>query len=450
MVTKQQFFQYEQALASALFRMESRGILVDAEKLRLLEESVNDKVNFMCHLISEEIGTNVYPSEKERTGDGIILSSQKQVLGMLKKLGFLKIPLKNGRETIDSAALNRLSSETADPFISFLIKIREISKLKSVYIEAKLHNNVLYSSFRTTGTATGRRASNEYFCGIGTNGQNLPKHSELAMQYRSCLIARPGKIFVQVDQKTAEDWIVNGIIADVSGDTTGIDELRSGRNRHKKLASQIFHKPESEISKDSIEYYLAKRGRYAGAYGVWADKMAESSAAEGQIILVQVWENLLRQFHELEPLIRKVFQRYVEDTLKKDRVLVTPLGRERMFFDLRPYSDNRETFRKGYAFIPQSTVGDNTGLSIVNLDKQIDTLVSESHDSEQHEVFLDKVHEVCQLIEESFDREIIFPNGFKLKIPIEFEIGYDLGHMTTCDPSNSAGLTSLLNTLERQ
>lgn len=448
LLDKRGFYSYEIALARALSRVEGRGILVDQGRLQALRKELQCEIAFEVKEISDEIRMPVVLSKAEAKSKGdIILQSSKQVLTLLESLGIpLRINRLSGKPSSESSSLHIALAETGSTVVHSILQLRELGKIKSVYVEAPLFEDTLYGSLKVTGTDTGRRSSSANPFGFGTNLQNLPKWSAWAKRYRSCLVSRPGKIFIQADQKSAEDWVVNAIIADVSGDEYGINELRSGANRHIKLASFIFGLPQASISKDSIQYYLAKRVRYAGSYGMWKFTMAETLASEGKIVHPDECGNLLERFHLAEPNIRGVFQTWIESELRAKRELSTPLGRNRMFFGLRPFTNNAEVFRKGYAFIPQSTVGDNTGMAIVFLEDNAEILLSESHDSILAEVDDNEVAiaHAADLITKSFDRKLHFPvNGFEVTIPLSFELGYSLGEMIECP--GSAG-TGLLNT----
>ena len=78
-------------------------------------------------------------------------------------------------------------------------------------------------------------------------------------------------------------------------------------------------------------------------------------------------------------------------------------------------------------WIPQSTVGDNTGLAVLFLDNCNDFVVQEGHDSIVQEL-LDSLQELLKVYEDTtkaFDRTIRFENGIEINIPIEGKIGYN-------------------------
>jgi len=112
-------------------------------------------------------------------------------------------------------------------------------------------------------------------------------------------------------------------------------------------------------------------------------------------------------------------------------MLVTPLGRERQFLNVRPNDDNSSAFKEAYAFIPQSTVGDNTGFAVLKLetDSPINErrIVQEGHDSIVQDIpeDVETVYKHLLRVAGAFKRTLVFHNGISLEIPIEGELGYD-------------------------
>ena len=394
--------------------------------------------------MSDAVGKHVAFSKQhaERKGwsrkDYINLAYPGDIVKMLEARG-IKLPHSRNSRTEDSKttaedALNQIYAETGDEITMEILHAREYSKILGTYINVRLHNGILYSSYSVTGTVTGRRSSRKNIFGYGTNAQNIPKHSELGKRFRSCIIARPGRVFVSGDQIQAEDWITSGLIADVGGDFTGLNELIQGIDRHRKLASLLFSRPEIECGKDTPERFMGKKTRHAGNYDMGPDEMARQMVMEGKTsVTVGLCRHLLEIFHAENPGIRGVFHKYVQNQLSTTRSLLTPFGRQRIFLGCRPFSDNRKVFKEAYSFIPQSTVGDNTGLGILYCEcNQPGLVIMDGHDSIVLEVEDDPDSVSCglQLLADAFDRKITFPNGLEIQIPIEFEVGKDLAHMT--------------------
>lgn len=454
---------YEMPLARHFFNIEQRGVMVDKDRLEEVRVYIKKELNNGCVAIQNIVGRPVGPDKPtcDALGkDAFNLGSPKQILDVFKVLK-LKVPktkTPNGwKENTGEEAIQKMFAKTGHPILKEILRVRELNKMLGTYINVKLANDILYTSYVVTGTVTGRRASRTNVFGLGTNLQNQPKHSELGRRFRRCLVARPGHIFVQCDQKGAEDWIVQAIIVDTGGPTFGLDELRSGINRHKKLAAFLFSKQEAQIDKSGGEYFLGKKTRHSGNYNVQAPTMSSALAKEGYMVPEAFCAWLLQKFHEAEPGIKANFHAYVEHELTNKHMLRTPLGRERYFLSLRNYSDNSSVFRDAYAYIPQSTVGDNTGLGICYCEDHRrpewnlyeNGVLLDGHDAITLEVpdTDEDILDAIQVLTNAFDRELKFPAGTTIKIPIEVEVGYDLLKMTPCEHSTKAGLNLMLNSL---
>lgn len=465
LTARQFYYDYELPLAHAFHAISKRGILVDKDGLSDLRKYINSELTEACSRMSALVGKTVaastdFASDILKLGKKVPylnLGSPKQVLDLLKQDLKLKVPKKRGiggfsRESTDEESLQELFAETGNNVLKDILRVRELNKVLGTYVDAKLANGVLYSAYLVTGTVTGRRSSRANYLGLGANGQNQPKHSDLGKRFRRCLVARPGKIFVSCDQIQAEDWIVQGLIADIGGDTRGLEELRQGLDRHSRLAAFIFGKPLDKCGKDTPERFMGKKIRHAGNYDMGANRFAAVMAQEGFTVPESHCAWLLEKFHSYDPGIRGIFHKYIQDCLKTSRQITTPFGRVRQFFSLRDYSDNRKLFKEAYAQDPQSTVGDNTGMSVLWTELHHPGLVvMDGHDAivlelpDNFEAIRDGVH----WLSEAFDRIIRFPNGLEIKIPIEFEIGYNLQEMKKCADLTEAGLRSTYHTLTR-
>jgi len=434
------YTKYEMPLARVFHEIDRRGVLVDQVRLTNFIKHLDTELTNACQKIEKEIGMSVIPKQPRGTksvATVLNLSSVPQLKDVLKNR--LKISLKKDWKTKEEStgeeALNEAYAKTGNPVLKEILRVRELNKIRGTYAEATLLDSVLYTSYAVTGTVTGRRSSRETIFtsesghAIGTNVQNLPKQSELGKRFRECIVARPGKIFVSCDQVQAEDWIVCGIIADVSGNCDGLNELRNRIDRHKRLAMQIFQKPESECGKGTMFRFMGKKTRHAYNYGMKAAKMAVELAKEGFSLGEKYCATLLERVAFYEPEIRNSFQNWVEDNIRRTRTLRTPIGRERYFFGLRPDADNSKIFKEAFSYIPQSTVGDNTGLAVLACEGiQPGWVIMDTHDAISCEIpdSEETILSCIRLMEKAFDRIITFPNGTQIKIPVEFEIGYDL------------------------
>ena len=463
-------------LARKLHYVAYRGLKVDQIELKQLENDITSKLAETCTRIEGLINAPaVFSSaEQKRKPNSINIASPAQLVKLLLARG-LKVPKDrfSGNYTTGEAKLHTLFAESGDVLLNEVLTVRELNKIEATTVKAVLVNDTFYSDYVVGGTGTGRRSSREFpvhligqrESGFGGNGQNIAKHSKLGKQFRRALKARSGKIFLSCDQMSAEDWIVQGIIADQSGDMSGINDLRSGVDRHCKLAMFVCGMPEDKCNKAAeksglIFRYIGKRTRHGGNYDMHGNTMSGVMAKEGYSVPAANCEQLLNRFHLAEPNIKGVFHEYVQRTITNTRHLDNLFGRGRDFFGFCPWRDNSEVFRVGYAYIPQGTVGDNTGRAIRYCEQRsFGCVVSESHDSIILEIDdnVDSIFHGVQLLTNAFNNKLIFPKGFELVIPIEFELGYNItdtvglgDQILKCANLSKAGLLNTWRTLRQQ
>jgi hypothetical protein len=165
--------------------------------------------------------------------------------------------------------------------------------------------------------------------------------------------------------------------------------------------------------------------------------MSDGLAKDGKSMTPAQCQGILDLVNKIDPSVKGVFHANIEKQLYAVRILRTPFGRERQFFGLRAgdSSGNQKIFREAYSYIPQSTVGDNTGFAVYELETgYVDSyVIQEGHDSIIQEIKADAdtIWKYIQRTILAFNREISFDNGIRLQIPVEGEIGYDFFHTVT-------------------
>lgn len=461
---------YLHKLQAIYHGIDSRGIVVSTERLKDASAYIDSDIVKQCAIVSSVWGVACYigGANKPDASLGVSInlnssSGSNTPLEHLKKMGF-KIPKVSARDEDGNYiqkeslaelvlqkiyATNQFGTVGGDSAIRALLRIRELGTLRARYINANLYPKdgfkVFLSNYNCAGTVTGRRGSRKHAFGYGGNAQNFPKHGELAKIFRRCLVARPGKILLMVDQMQAEDWPTSAL----AENTEALDDLLNGVDRHRKLGCLIFdlgwdHYTEQEW-KESIERFLGKKCRHANNYGMRGNTMSDSLAKEGYSLTPVQCQNILNKVNQVDPSVDKVFHANIKKQLDIDRTIRTPFKRERVFFGLRPgeSGSNTKIFNEAYSYIPQSTVGDNTGFAVHALETgAIGTrghIIQESHDSIVQEIDdnVSSIWDFIQETKEAFNRNITFPNGITINIPVEGEIGFDFYHTQTFKSSRT-------------
>jgi len=446
--------KYEHNLARIFHAIDNRGLLIDTKKLEKLRAYCNQATSNLCGKITATTGTPVYVGSANKPADvaAVNINYSPHLQKFLKSLGFTlpKLRAKNKDthdwEMKDSANKLILQQVLANPnlwpasstidavtILKSLLELHGIAKVKGTYINARLYDNTYFSNYSVTSTLTGRRGSKKHIFNLGNNAQNFPKHSELGTRFRECIIARYNRLFFFVDQVSAEDWPVQALAENY----TALEEMRRGINRHYRFASLIFGIPEADIKRGranheqtaEMHYYLGKKSRHANNYRMRPQRMSEALAAEGYSFGVDVCKVMLEKVNNADPNIAGVFHKYIEEQLFTTKFLRTPFGRERQFFGLRANDKNWDIINEACSYIPQSTVGDNTGLAISALDEMGcgSYIVHDGHDSLCQEL-PDNEGELLKFFKatvKSFERRITFHNGIEVSIPIEAELAYN-------------------------
>ena len=480
---------YLHALQSVYYDIGERGICVDVARIGRAKIKVAAMINEQLAIASAQWGIRVYIGSansikgevdcvnlNSSSGEASLLATLQDKL----KYNVPKISKKNEDGEYESKysagelalqkmlAANQFSLPNGDAALRAVLRVRELGKLTSAYLNARLckqgDNALFLSSYNVAGTLSGRRSSKKHAFGFGNNGQNFPSHSDIAAIFRSCLVARPGNIFLMVDQMQAEDWPVSAL----SQNRHALMELETNKDpdfskrvdRHSKLASAIFNTlipaktdPRWNKKLHDQQRYMGKKTRHASNYGMGPQRMSDSLAQEGIALSKAAAIDLLAKADQADPSVKLVFHKYIRDTLEATQVLRTPFGRERMFLGARPNSDNHTLFNEAYSWIPQSTVGDNTGFAVYYLESDISSsrsIVQEGHDSIVQDIpkHVPSILDTLRRTENAFNRTIKFHNGIEINIPIEAEIGYDFDLKVGIDSFDERGVLDALQKLD--
>jgi len=245
------FRNIEMPLIEVLADMEREGVALDKELLLHLSRDFEAK---LTHLTKE-----IY----EMTGESFNINSPKQLSCVLfEKLKLPRIKRTKTGSSTDTEVLRKLS--TAHPVAQSLLEFREISKLKSTYIDGMmklLHSGTgkIHTSFNQTGTVTGRLSSSR------PNLQNIPIKTTLGKKIRQVFIpAEKGSLLLSADYSQIE----LRILAHLSGDKDLISAFKEGMDIHAYTASLIFDVGADKVSPQMRD--AAKTVNFGIIYGMSA------------------------------------------------------------------------------------------------------------------------------------------------------------------------------------
>jgi len=394
-------------LIPILMEMQLRGVKIDIPEWKKFKaETITSLAELqaeLCKLVGREVN----------------VMSPKQLKKLLYRNMNLPPQYKKGtaRITTDEDALKKLAVRYPSRLFDLILDIRGKRKVLSTYIEnlfgedgrARSSYIIGGDNEGVGGTETGRLSSRESIFGTGTNLQNIPKGS-----CRRMFIADEGKVFIESDLSQAEVRVV----AYLSEETKLIDLFTKGGDIHTQNAAWIFDKQVEEVKKEERE--MAKRLVHASNYGIGPRTFAHYAG-----IGEREAKRLLEKYFTTFPRIRS-WHYEVQSHLKKNRTLVTPLGRKRTFFDRWGES----LFREAYAYIPQSTVGDVLNLALIKLKEKFPDLevMLQIHDAFVIQVPKETVGMWVSRVNEAFNIPLNI-RGRTLIIPVKHKVGKNWDEM---------------------
>ncbi len=400
---EQVFYTIEMPLVSILAEMETRGICLDKDRLVELGEKVNQEIK------------NLEENILKVSESSFNVSSPKQLSEVLFTL--LKLPTKGIRKT-PGGVLSTDASELAKlkdthPIINLVLRYRELTKLKTTYIDAlpkliDVTTGRLHTTFNQTGTGTGRLSSSE------PNLQNIPAQGEEAHLLRSAFVPVSGYTFLACDYSQLELRIV----ASLSGDAKMMEAFRGGKDIHTITAAEV-----NNISLDEVTPELrrhAKTLNFGMVYGMGARAFAESSG----LSLAEAKRFIKEYFENFEGI--KTYQDSVIAFAKTHGYVKTETGRRRYLPDITSGNPKfqSQAERAAINMPTQGLAADIMKLAMINAAEWIKKnkyedsvkLLLSIHDEMVFEVKDDTIKDVASEIKH------IMENAFTLSVPIVVDV----------------------------
>ena len=249
------YYDIELPLIPILFSMEAEGIYLDTTVLKKLDVMVTKDLETVRTLIVDLSGA---------TSKDINLNSPKQVEQLLfyeLKLPTYKKSTKRTGYSTDVEVLQELAK--IHPVPKLLLQYRELSKLKSTYIDAlptyiNSETGKIHTNFSQTGVATGRLSSSD------PNLQNIPVETPYDIHIRSAFKPEAGHVFLSADYSQIE----LRVLAFLSQDPTLIQAFLHDEDIHAKTAAGLFDVPINKVTHEQRQ--IGKRINFSILYGLTA------------------------------------------------------------------------------------------------------------------------------------------------------------------------------------
>ncbi len=399
----QLFADMEIPLVPVVASMQYQGVTLDVDFLKEMSVRLTEQLDALEQTIYEMGG-----------GGEFNINSPKQLNEVLFER--LKLPVEGLQKTslgysTNAVTLDKLKSE--HPIIGLIIEYRELSKLKSTYVDAlpELVNpstGRLHTSYNQTGSATGR------FSSSNPNLQNIPIRTELGREVRRAFVAPEGYVLLAVDYSQIE----LRVMAHISADETLIDAFRQGLDIHSATAAIVHGIDPKDVSYEQRSF--AKRVNFGLMYGMGAFRLARDS----ELTLSEA-EDFVKTYFERLPGV----ERYIAETKEfvwENGYTETLYGRRRDYPSIKSGHKSRSTASEERAAINmpiQGTAADILKQSMLNLYAELEKadfdakMILQVHDELVLEVREDQLEDVMKLVVDTM--ESAFPDGKPLLVPLK-------------------------------
>ncbi|MGZ9086425.1 MAG: DNA polymerase I, partial [Rhodoplanes sp.] len=240
----------ERPLIPVLTAMEQRGILVDAEELKVLSRDFEARLDTLAEDIYRLAGHPFNIGSPKQLGEVLFL--EMGLVGGKK--------MKTGAYATGADVLEALAAEGHD-LPARVLDWRQLAKLKSTYTDALIgeinaETGRVHTSFAQAVAITGRLSSSE------PNLQNIPIRSEEGRKIRRAFIADEGYVLLSADYSQIE----LRLLAHVAAIDALKNAFRAGIDIHAVTASQVFGTPVEGM--DPFVRRKAKAINFGIIYGI--------------------------------------------------------------------------------------------------------------------------------------------------------------------------------------
>ncbi len=388
----------EMQLVPVLVGMERVGVGLDAAVL----DALSAEVSCQADSLREEI--------YELADCEFVIDSPKQLAEVL----FVKLGLPPQKRTktgfsTDASVLAALAP--AHPIAEKIVAYRELTKLRSTYIEALPRllgeDRRLHTSFNQTVAATGRLSSSN------PNLQNIPVRTDLGRRIRAAFVpARVGDLMVSADYSQIE----LRILAHLSEDEGLIAAFTSGADFHAATASRVFGVPLEELTPEHRR--RAKAVNFGIVYGISAHGLSDSLGIERSEA-----QGMIDRYYAAYPRVRGFLDETVA-AAHRDGFAVTMFGRKRRIPELRSSNYNLRAFgeRTAMNHPMQGSAADIMKLAMIEVDRRLATegfasrMVLQVHDELVFEAPTDELERLDAMVCKAMTGVV------EMKVPLEVSV----------------------------
>jgi DNA polymerase-1 len=389
------FSEVELPLTPVLMGMERTGVALDIDLLAQMSRRLGEQL--------AKLEKDIY----DNVGHQFNINSPQQLSSVLFE--DLKLPTarktKGGYST-GAAILEELRG--VHPAIGLILDYRQLSKIKSTYIDA-LPNLInpktgrVHTSFNQTRTATGRLSSSD------PNLQNIPVRGEMGKEVRQAFIAPRGSLLLSADYSQID----LRALAHLSQDKSLLDAFRHDEDIHSATAAQVFGVEPEKVTPEMRR--VAKTVNFGVIYG-----MSDYGLEQASGLTREEAAAFIAAYFEKYPGVKQ----YLESTkekARKDGYVQTILGRRRAIPEINHANRQlREAAERMAINMPvQGTSADIIKVAMINLDGEIarrrlaSKMLLQVHDELIFEVPQAEAKEMSRMVPE------LMTSAIELSVPLK-------------------------------
>ncbi len=390
--------ELEMPLALVLADMESIGFRIDREGIAAYGEQLGDIAAALEGQIYMQAGRSFNINSPKQLGD-VLFEDLKLPHGKKTKTGY----------STNAEILDKL--RPYHPIIEDILDYRRVAKLKSTYTDGLLkvadENGRVHTTFKQTGTATGRLSSTD------PNLQNIPIRTELGRELRRYFLPE-NTDYVIIDADYSQ--IELRLLAHISGDENLIRAFNSGADIHASTAATVFGVPPEEVTSDMRK--KAKAVNFGILYGIGAFSLSDDIGVS--VMQAQEYINqYLAGYPKIDAYLKDVIA-----TAYEAGYVTTLFGRRRYIPELAGKNKIQQKFGERVAMNSpiQGTAADLIKLAMIRVhgklaERGLDArLILQVHDE-----LLIEAHRSCAAEAEAILREEM-EHAAALAVPLTVEI----------------------------
>ena len=395
--------EIELPLCYVLTQMELNGFLVDKDYLKEMGKEIDASL--------EKIEKRIY----EIAGIEFNISSPKKLAEVL----FIKLEIpypkkvKDNNYSTSKEILDKLKD--SHEIVSLILDYRALFKMKTSYINGIINeiksDSKIHTIFNQTLTRTGRLSSER------PNLQNIPIRDEMGKLVRKAFIPS-----LETNKIASFDYsqIELRVFASMANADNMIEAFKHGLDIHAKTASEIFHVPITEVTKDMRR--KAKAVNFGIIYGISSFGLSEDLG-----INVSEAKEFINAYLRTFPGIKQYMDEVILNAYR-DGYVKTLTGRKRIIEEIKNknYLIRQSGERIALNTPVQGTAADILKIAMIEIAKEMTRLNLKSKMLVQvHDELVFEVYET----EEEILKELvtrIMTSCYKLNVPLE--VDYEIGN----------------------